>query len=55
MIFKLESPESPGGREVGKYMRMHKQGEDETQLKKTANFCHVEARHIFVLEYKEGG
>ena len=37
-------------------MRMHKRGEDETQLKKkNANFCHVEARHIFVLEYKEGG
>ena len=55
MIFKLESPESPGGRGGGKYMRMHKQGEDETQLNKTANFCHEEARHIVVLEYAEGG
>ena len=36
MIFKLESPEFPGGVTVGggEYVRMHDQDEDESQLRK---------------------
>ena len=56
MIFKLESPEFPGGvTGVGESVRMHDQDGDESQLKrKTANFFQVEAGHIFVLEHTEG-
>ena len=50
MIFKLESPESPGGvTGGGGVCGMH-----DRPLKKTANFFQVEAGHIFVLENTEG-
>ena len=32
--FQIRVPGAPGWKGGGKYMRMHKQGEDETQLKK---------------------
>ena len=36
--FQIRVPGVPGWEGGGKYMRMHKQGEDETQLKKTPTF-----------------
>ena len=54
MIFKLESPEFPGGVTGGEggggVCGMH----DRPLKKKTANFFQVEDGHIFVLEYTEG-
>ena len=43
----------PGREGVGGYLRIHKQGGDESQLTKRANFFQVQAAHIFVLEYTE--
>ena len=45
----------PGREGVGGYLRMPKQGGDESQLTKNGQFFQVEAVHISVLEYTEGG
>ena len=52
MIFKLKSPEFPGGvTGGGGWVGMWHAW---STIKKTANFFQVEAGHIFVLEYTEG-
>ena len=48
----LRSPREGGG---GGYLRMHKQGGDESQLTKNGQLFQLEAVHISVPEYTEGG